>query len=273
MFYLFSCKIILNIFFLLETPESIIYNQDLTECYGEMLPPNCDQECQLICYYTIPNHLRREIYKEFMLLHNVTDQNCMITQLVQLSMAKKRDGSFESCPSYHLIMNKELIKVCRKFFMNTLGITEQRLNAILKPVNYSWYSDRDTALKANQPKKVKVINETTVTTDFMKESLILLDKDYNLYEPESDSEVSLENVCVDEYERVLLYMKGIPRVLSSYQIPGELKKQFFETSISLEYMYKKYSENYLRKKISPPYTLRQFKKIYNQYMKTFLKMV
>lgn len=238
-----------------------------------MLPPNCDQKCQYICYYSIPNHLRREIYKEFQLLHNVTEQNCFITELVQFSTTLKGDYSFESCPSYHLLMNNEPIKVCQTFFINTLGITEQRLNAILKPANYSWYSDKETALKANQPKQVKVINETTVMTDFMKESLLPLNKDYNSYEPESDSEVSLENVPIEEYEKVFLYMKGIPRVLSSYQMPGELKKQFFETSISLEYMYKTYSENYIRKKISPPYTKRQFKKIYNQYMKTFLKMV
>lgn len=238
-----------------------------------MLPPNCDQNCQYVCYYSIPNHLRRVIYKEFQQLRNVTEQNCIITQLVQFNMIEKGNCSFENCPSYHLIMNKESIKVCRTFFMNTLGITEQRLNAILKPINYSWYSDKDTALKANQPKQVKVINESTVMTDFMKESLEPLDKDYNAYEPESDSEVSLENVPVEEYERVFLYMKGIPRVLSSYQMPGEVKKQFFETSINLEYMYKTYSENFIRKKMSPPYTKRQFKKIYNQYMKTFLKMV
>uniref|UniRef100_A0A2S2P987 THAP-type domain-containing protein n=1 Tax=Schizaphis graminum TaxID=13262 RepID=A0A2S2P987_SCHGA len=254
-------------------PESIIYNQDLIECYGEMLPPYCDQDCQLICYYSIPGVVRRQIYKEFQMLHSATEQNCKITQLVQLRMTKKRDDTFKSCPTYYFVINKESIKVCRTFFMNTLGISERRLNAILKPINYSWYSDRDTALKANQPKQVNVINEPVVMTDFMKESLIPLDKDYNLYEPESDSEVSLENVPFKEYEKVFLYMKGIPRVLSSYRMPGTLKKHFFETSICLEYMYKTYSENFIRNKTPPPYTKRQFKKIYNQYMKTFLKMV
>ncbi|XP_060840629.1 uncharacterized protein LOC132921565 isoform X2 [Rhopalosiphum padi] len=254
-------------------PESIIYNKDLIECYGEMLPPYCDQDCQLICYYSIPGPERRQIYKEFQMLHNATEQNCKITQLVQLRMTKKRDDTFESCPTYHFVRNKESIKVCRTFFMNTLGISEHRLDAILKPINYSWYSDRDTALKANQPKQVNVINEPVVMTDFMKESSIPLDKDYNLYEPESDSEVSLENVPFKEYENVFLYMKGIPRVLSSYRMPGTLKKHFFETSICLEYMYKTYSENFIRNKTPPPYTKRQFKKIYNQYMKTFLKMV
>ncbi|CAH1709136.1 uncharacterized protein LOC114126584 isoform X2 [Aphis gossypii] len=254
-------------------PESIIYNQDLIECYSEMLLPNCDQDCQLICYYAMPDTERRQIYKEFQMLHNATEQNCKIAQLVRLRMAKKKDNTFESCPTYHFIRNKEYIRVCRTFFMNTLGISERRLDAILKPINYSWYSDRDTALKANQPKQVNVINEPVVMTDFMKESLKPLDKDYNLYESESDSEVSLENVPVKEYENVFLYMKGIPRILSSYHIPGTFKKLSFETSICMEHMYKTYSENFIRNMTPPPYTKRQFKKIYNQYMKTFLKTV
>ncbi|XP_022182300.1 uncharacterized protein LOC111042111 isoform X2 [Myzus persicae] len=253
-------------------PESIIYNQDLTECYGEMLPPYCDQDCKLLCFYSMSASIRRQIYKEFQML-NATEQNCKIAQLVQLRMSKKKDNTFESCPTYRFIWNKVPTKVCRTFFRNTLGISEHRLEAILNPINYSWYSDRDIALKANQPQQINVISEPVVMTDFMKESLIPLDKDYNLFEPESDPDVSLENVPFKEYEQVLLYMKGIPRVLSSYKIPGTLKKHYFETSVCSEYMYKTYSENFIKNKTPPPYTKRQFKKIYNEYMKTFLEMV
>lgn len=236
-----------------------------------MLPPYCS--CLLTCYYSIPGPQRKEIHKEFHMSHNVTEQNCNIVQLIKLRMIKKEDDTFESCPIYHLLMNDELVKVCRTFFLNTLGIPEQRLDAILKPINYSWYSDRETALKANLPKQAIVIDEPIIMTDFMRESLKPLNKDYNLYEPESDPEVSLEDVPFEEYEKVIAFLKSVPRVLSSYQYPGEVRKQYFETSICLEYMYKMYSENYIRNKIPPPYTIRQFKKIYNRYMKTFLKMV
>jgi len=159
------------------------------------------------------------------------------------------------------------------FFINTLGISENRLNAVLKPVSYNWYSNTDTALKANQLTQAKVISEQIIITDFTKESLKLLDKDYNLYEPESDTEVSLENVSLDEQEKVLQYIKSIPKVLSALSIPGDIRKQMFESSICVEFMYKTYSENYIRNKIPPPYTKRQFKKIYNQFMKSKLKMV
>lgn len=255
-------------------PKSILYDSDLTECYGEMLPAICDTDCQIICYYLIPDSQRRDIYKQFQMLHNVTEQNCKITQLIKVRFIKKLDETIiEFCPSYHLIMNNLTIRVCRTFFINTLGITENRLKGVLKPINYSWYSDKETALKANLPKHVKVIGKSVIMTDFMKESLKLLDKDYNLYEVESDSEVNLENVPIEEYEKVFSYIKSIPRVLSSYQAPGETNKQFFETSIGFDYIYKTYSENYIQKKVSPPYTKCQFKIIYNEYMKAFLKLV
>jgi len=188
-------------------------------------------------------------------------------------MVENVESDFERCLTFHLTMNKEPVKVCRMFFINTLGISELRLDAVLKPASYSWYSNIDTALKANQLTQAKVISEQTIITDFMKESLKLLDKDYNLYEPESDTEVSLEDVSSEEQEKVLLYIKSIPKVLSLPNIPGDVRKQMFESSICVAYMYKTYSENYIRNKIPPPYTKRQFKKIYNQYMKSKLKMV
>lgn len=235
-----------------------------------MLPPDCSQDCQLQCYYTISGPMRRKIFNGFYSLQDVTAQNCEITQLVKLRMVKKGSSTFEGCPSYNLLLNNELVKVCRLFFMNTLGIPENRIDSVLKSKNYIWYSDKDTALKANQPKYPKLIKETGVMTDFLKESLMLLDKDYSLYEPESDTEISLDNVSVEEYEKVLLLLKSIPRVLSSYNNSKHGNKIFFETSICLDHMYTSYSMNYLKNHTPPPYTKRQFKKIYNKYMKKFL---
>ncbi|XP_027845488.2 uncharacterized protein LOC114125885 isoform X1 [Aphis gossypii] len=256
-----------------EIPDSIIYDQVLSECYGEMLPPYCDQNCQLKCYYSVPGPQRREIFNEFNKLQNVIEQNCKIAQLVQLVMVENIESNFERFVTYHLTMNKESVKVCQLFFINTLGISEHRLDAILKPVNYNWYINSDAALKANVPKEATTINEQIIITNFVKESLKLLDKDYNLYVPESDTEIDLENVPSQEQEKVLMYIKSIPRILCVPKFPGDVKKQLFETSICMGYMYKTYSENYIKNKIPPPYTKRQFKKIYNLYMKSHLKMV
>lgn len=273
MYFLFLVHLFLMFVFAVETPKSIIYDQNLTECYGEMLPPYCDPNCQLKCYYSVPGPQRRQIFNEFHLLQNATEQNCKITELVQLIMVENVESDFERCLTFHLTMNKESVKVCRMFFMNTLGISEQRLDAVLKPASYNWYSNSDTVLKANQPRQANVISEQITITDFMKESLRLLDKDYNLFEPESDPEVGLENVSFEEQEKVLMYIKSIPKVLSMPNIPGDFRKQMFESSICVAHMYKTYSESYIKNKIPPPYTKRQFKKIYNQYMKTHLKMV
>jgi len=238
-----------------------------------MLPPYCDQNCQLKCYYSIPGPQRRAIFNEFNKLQNVIEQNCKIAQLVQLVIVENVESNFERFLTCHLTMNKESVKVCRLFFINTLGISEHRLDAILKPVNYNWYLNSDAALKANIPKEATIINEQIIITNFLKESLKLLDKDYNLYVPESDTEIDLENVPSQEQEKVLMYIKSIPRILCVPKFPGDIKKQLFETSICMGYMYKTYSENYIKNKIPPPYTKRQFTKIYNQYMKSHLKMV
>lgn len=239
-----------------------------------MLLPNCEEGCQDLCYYSIPNLQRRYIFKEFQMLDSATEQNCKIAQLIQLRMIKK-ENTFESRPSYYLVMNNRSIKVCHLFFRNTLGIPECRLKAILNPINYSWYSDRETALEANVPNQVKIVSEPIVMTDFAKTSLILLNKDYNLFEPENDTEgeVSLESMPLEEYRKVFLFLKSIPRVLSWHQINKESKKQCFESSICLDFMYNTYTDQYIRNKTTPPCTKFQFKTIYNQYMKTFLKMM
>lgn len=238
-----------------------------------MLPPYCSPDCQLFCFHSIPGPQRKEIYNEFQMLHYVTEQNCKIAELTELRSVKKGE-TFKNCVSYNLMMNKKLIKVCRTFFINTLGITEHRLDAILEPINYCWYSDRDTALKANLQKPAKVVTDESVSmTGFIKESSLLLNKDYNLFEPDSDTEVSLENLSIDEYEKATTFMKSIPRVLSASEMTPEMKKYYFETSICVENMYKMYSESYVRNETPTPFTELQFKKIYNQCMKTLLKMV
>ncbi|XP_026821823.1 uncharacterized protein LOC113560253 [Rhopalosiphum maidis] len=75
-----------------ETPESIIYDQALTECYGEMLPPYCDPKCQLKCYYSVPGPQRKEMFNQFHKLQNVTEQNCKIAQLVQIVMVENQNN-------------------------------------------------------------------------------------------------------------------------------------------------------------------------------------
>ncbi|XP_050533248.1 probable serine/threonine-protein kinase DDB_G0283337 isoform X3 [Daktulosphaira vitifoliae] len=251
-------------------PESIIYDKNLGESYGEMLPHSCDSSCQLICYFKIPEPERVKIYKKFHLLSCITEQNCEIAQWLKVRMVKKTNGAFDCCPIYRLLKDKEFVHVCRSFFLNTLGITEQRLDSILNPVNYNWYYNKETALKANKPFEVNVINESTIITKFMKESFSMLDKDYYMFIPDHQLDVLLDEVPRNEYENVISYIQNIPRVLTSHYKIEEKCKIFFETSINVEYMYKSYSEKYLLNKKPPPYTKRQFIKIYNQYMKKFI---
>lgn len=247
-----------------EIPESIIYDVNLGESVGKMLPPRCDSSCQLLCYCKIPEPERVKIYEKFNLLSCITEQNCEIAQWLQVRIVKRTSGSFDCCPTYRLQMGEEIVTVCRSFFLNTLGITIKRLNAILNPVNYNWYYNKKKALKVNEPVEVDLNSEPTVITDFMKESLKMLDKDYNMFIPDYLPDVSLDEIPSNEYQNIMSYIQSVPRVLTSHN------RTFFETSINVEFMYKSYSEKYLLNKEPPPCTKRQFIKIYNQLMKKFI---
>lgn len=247
------------------TPHSIINNQHLTEVYCKMQPPVCSMGCKEFCNRYIPGFQRKQIFNAFRKLQNAIEQNCKIVELINLRIVKKSNGKFETFPLYRLVINNKSKKVCRLFFMNTLGITNDRLNAILVSENYSWYCFKETALKASRPQPVTVV--PMKSSNFITNSLNLLEKDYNLFEDENDSNTS--TVSGIEMERVLNYIKGVPRVISSHKISGG-KRRLFETTIDVVSMHKMYCKKCnASNAVHPPCTIKQFKKIYNMYMKTF----
>jgi len=231
----------------------------------------CLPECENLCNYCIPDAQRKQVFEIFRTIPTTTEQNCEIARLVKLRIIKRANGKFESCPSYFLMTDNNLVKVCRLFFMRTLGITELRLNGILEPDHYSWYSDKETALKANMPpfREPLVIDKLT---DFMKNSSNVLKKDYNLFENESDSDDSTEAVSKEVFENIINYIKTVPRILSAYRY-DDVNRQCFETSVTSECMHAAYSQRCIESNTVPLCTRRQFKKIYNKYMKTFINLV
>lgn len=234
----------------------------------------CVPECENLCNYCIPDPLRKQVFEIFRTIPSITEQNCEIAQLVKLRIVKRANGKFESCPFYYLMTDNNLVKVCRLFFMRTLGITELRLEGILEPNHYSWYSDKETALKANMPPYLEpsVIDNQPLTSDFMKSTSNVLEKDYNLFENENNSDDSTEAVSKEVFENIINYIKTVPRILSAYRY-NDVSRQCFETSVTSECMYAAYSQNCIESNTVPLCTRRQFSKIYNKYMKTFVKLV
>lgn len=249
------------------TPQSIKDNQHLREVYRELQPGACSSECKEFCYFCITGPQRKQIFKEFHKLQTAVDQNCKIVELINLRIVKKSNGKFETFPSYNLVIDNKFVKVCRLFFINTLGITDDRLDAVLMPDNYSWYSIKETALNTNQPQPATVV-QMEPSTSFVTNSSGILKKDNNLFEDES--ELNIEDITSVEFERVVNYIKDIPRVLSVHK-SRDGKKMLFETTVDTNSMHKAYSEKYNTTNIGrPPCTLNQFRKIYNLYMKSFL---
>jgi len=233
----------------------------------------CVPECENLCNECIPGPQRKQVFEIFRSIPTSTEQNCEIARLVKLRVIKRANGKFESCPLYYLLTENNLVKVCRLFFIRTLGITELRLNGILEPNHYSWYSDKETALKANMPPYLEPpVSGKLLLTDFMKNTSNVLEKDYNLYENESDSDDSTEAVSKEVFANIINYIKTVPRMLSVYRY-DDVNKQFFETSVTSECMHAAYSQSCIESNTVPLCTEQQFRKIYNMYMKQFLIMV
>lgn len=190
----------------------------MRECYPYMLSAICVTDCHLLCCYVVPGTQRLCIFKEFHMLPNITEQNIRITQLVKLRVVKKNDGTIECCPLYHLMTKCFDVEVCRTFFINTLGITESRLKGVLNPINYSWYSDSERALKAKLPNQIIIICKSLIMNDFIKEPLEVFEDNGDLHNDVSVSEVNLEPN--KKYKK-----KVLPNILRSARNFQKFKKK------------------------------------------------
>ncbi|CAI6369409.1 unnamed protein product [Macrosiphum euphorbiae] len=105
-------------------------------------------------------------------------------------------------------------------------------------------------------------------SDFVLNSRKHLDKNNSAFveETDSDVEVYLDEIPHSVYNNVIRHIQTIPRVVSTW-ISQENKKETlkFECSINFRSLYL----NYLKKskKIKNKVNEKQFKKIYNRYVK------
>ncbi|XP_050427936.1 protein PF3D7_1417600-like isoform X5 [Adelges cooleyi] len=165
--------------------------------------------------------------------------------------------------------NQDNVNLCTSNDKNTEQLPITRNKKSLRNTKSKSLGKR---VKSGIPECTHLVHDQELP-DFMKESLLLLDKDYDLYVSDSEPCASIDGVPEDEYANAITYIKTIPRVLSSYDVPNKSRKQFFVTTISVDYIYKGYSEEYSKNGKSPPYTKQQFVQIYNQYTKSFVHNV
>lgn len=238
-----------------------------------MLPPICDPDCKKLCNCVLTDFQRKKIFNHFHDSINTTEQNHVIVQLIKLCSTKKANGKFETRPLFHLSLENKRIPVCETFFINTLGITKNRVDAILMPDNYTWFSSKANVINSYKlPFSDKHVVDKSQLTDFAKNSLALLKPEEKLFELETPSEalINVDEIPFEVIKTVLTYIKSIPRVLTMYKYPESDKSQCFEVSIRSEFMYNNFSQPYIKSNTKPPCTKGEFKKIYNKYMRGFM---
>lgn len=85
-------------------------------------------------------------------------------------------------------------------------------------------------------------------------------------ETDSDVEVYLDEIPHSVYNNVIHHIQTIPRVVSTWVSQENNQETFkFECSINCHYLYLNYLET--SKKIKNKVNEKQFKKIYNRYVK------
>lgn len=99
------------------------------------LKPPCDDRCMLKCAAKITQESRREIFKNFWKLQEVTRQRDFITshmQAIQPIYRYPRPGSTRKPNNaFYFQVDNNSIRVCKVFFKNTLDITDRPIRTVI----------------------------------------------------------------------------------------------------------------------------------------------
>lgn len=92
-------------------------------------------ECKFKCKRNINNDERAEIFKNFWNIGNVNIQNQFIASLIEVREPELRrayKGKRKECNVYYFKKNNSKIRVCAKYFIETLSISNTRIQIALK---------------------------------------------------------------------------------------------------------------------------------------------
>ncbi|XP_025206373.1 uncharacterized protein LOC112602498 [Melanaphis sacchari] len=271
-----------------------------------MLDAKCDEDCDLECSVAVPEASRRVAYDAF---RNVPEtrvaQNLYLCACVELNhrTVDTDEDIIEQTAEFWLDVNDGdddgddndiKVKVCKTFFASTLGLPDSRLEALLEPDTFEWFSKyRDCSRSFGwsdinddeyhdedyEHRRQRYANggpsndDETPCTNFVLNSRKHLDKNNSAFveETDSDVEVYLDGITYSVYNSVISYIQTTPRVVSTWINQENNEETFqFECSINCHFLYL----NYLKKtkKNKNKVNEKQFKKIYNRYVQqSFMK--
>lgn len=125
-------------------PDTVLFDANLVASYSEMLDARCDGDCDLNCMAAVPVTGRRAAYDKFRSVAAVADarvvQNLyLVRSCVELKHRTVDTDIIEQTTEFWL-GDEIKIKVCKTFFARTLGLPDARLNALLEPETFEWFS-------------------------------------------------------------------------------------------------------------------------------------
>lgn len=131
-------------------PDPVLFDPSLVASYDEMLDAECDEDCDLDCWLVVTATGRRAAYDAF---RNVPEtrvaQNLYLCASIELKhrTVDTDDDIIEQTAEFWLdvVGNSDdggdiKVKVCKTFFARTLGLPDSRLEALLEPETFEWFS-------------------------------------------------------------------------------------------------------------------------------------
>lgn len=127
----------------LDAPDSVLFDANLVASYDEMCKAACDEDCDLKCSATVSERNRRLAYDNFRAVaeSRIAQNLYLLSTCIELNQRSvdTEDNIIEQITEFWL-GNHIKIKVCKTFFAYTLGLPVARLDALLEPETFEWFS-------------------------------------------------------------------------------------------------------------------------------------
>lgn len=126
----------------LAAPDPVLFDADLVASYDRMLDACCDVDCDMKCTAVISCDSRQQAYDGFRAATDARiEQNLLLCASIELEQRPldSNDNIIEQTAEFWL-GNEIKTKVCKTFFAHTLGLPDARLNALLEPDTFQWFS-------------------------------------------------------------------------------------------------------------------------------------
>lgn len=133
-------------------PDAVLFDANLAASYDRMGDADCDADCDLNCRTAVSDGGRQKAYDR---LRGLTDarvaQNLYLCTCVEIKQrtVDTDDHIIEQTTEFWL-GDRIKVRVCKTFFARALGLPHARLDALLEPDTFEWFTEyrRDDAASA-----------------------------------------------------------------------------------------------------------------------------